>query len=71
MGCKESNQTNKQQGSHGQGKSVKNEKNSKSGKSQGILIWVREIWNFVKSQGKVREFHDNNLSYFWMFIITV
>ena len=51
-------------------KSVKNEKSSRSGKSQGILIWVREILNFGKSQGKIREFHDN-LSYFWMLIITV
>ena len=25
--------------------------NSRSGKSQGILELVREIWNFVESQG--------------------
>ena len=52
-------------------KSVKNEKSSRSGKSQEILSWVREIWNFGKSQGKVREFYNTNLSYFWMLIITV
>ena len=45
-------------------KSVKNEKSSRSGKSQGILSWGREIWNFGKSQRKVREFYNNNLSYF-------
>ena len=37
-------------------KSGKNEKISRSGKSQGILSLVREICNFGKSQGKVREF---------------
>ena len=37
-------------------KSGKNEKISRSGKSQGILSLVREILNFGKSQGKVREF---------------
>ena len=25
--------------------------NSRLGKSQGILCWVREIWDFEKSQG--------------------
>ena len=48
-------------------KSVKKEKNSRSGKSQGILSWVREIGNFGESQGKVREFY-NNLSCFLMMI---
>ena len=37
-------------------KSGKNEKISRSGKSQGILSLVREIWNFGKIQGNVREF---------------
>ena len=50
-------------------KSVKNEKSSRSGKSQGILSWVREIWTFGKSQGKVREFYNNNLLYFLKLII--
>ena len=43
------------QGCHWSGKS---QGNSRSGKSQGILEFVREIWNFVESQGnskKVRE----------------
>ena len=30
--------------------------NSRSGKSQGILEFVREIWNFVESQGNLRKF---------------
>ena len=34
------------QGCHGQG-------NSRSGKSQGILDLVREIWNFVESPGNL------------------
>ena len=34
----------------------KNETTSRLGKSQGILNLVREILNFDKSQGKVKEF---------------
>ena len=48
-----------QQGCHWSGKS---QGNSRSGKSQGILEFVREIWNFVESQGnsrKVREISEN------------
>ena len=48
-----------QQGCHWSGKS---QGNSRSGKSQGILEFVREIWNFVESQGnskKVREILEN------------
>ena len=47
------------QGCHWSGKS---QGNSRSGKSQGILEFVREIWNFVESQGnlrKVREIQEN------------
>ena len=49
----------KAQGCHWSGKS---QGNSRSGKSQGILEFVREIWNFVESQGnsrKVREISEN------------
>ena len=41
------------QGCHWSGKS---RGNSRSGKSQGILEFVREIWNFVESQGNLRKF---------------
>ena len=47
------------QGCHWSGKS---QGNSRSGKSQGILEFVREILNFVESQGnsrKVREISEN------------
>ena len=47
------------QGCHWSGKS---QGNSRSGKSQGILEFVREIWNFVESQGnsrKVRDIQEN------------
>ena len=40
------------QGCHWSGKS---QGNSRSGKSQGILEFVREIWNFVESQGNSRK----------------
>ena len=36
------------QGCHSQG-------NSRSGKSQGILEFIREIWNFAESQGNLRK----------------
>ena len=47
------------QGCHWSGKS---QGNTRSGKSQGILEFVREIWNFIESQGnsrKVREISEN------------
>ena len=40
----------KYQGCHWSGK---NQGNSRLGKSQGILELVREIWNFVESQGNL------------------
>ena len=42
----------KAQGCHWSGKS---QGNSRSGKSQGILFWVREFWNFEKSQGNLKK----------------
>ena len=48
------------QGCHWSGES---QGNSRSGKSQGILEFVREIWNFVESQGnsrKVREIQEKS-----------
>ena len=30
----------------------------RSGKSQGILEFVREIWNFVESQGNLRKVRE-------------
>ena len=35
--------------------------NSRSGKSQGILEFVREIWNFVESQGNLRKVREIQL----------
>ena len=32
--------------------------NSRSGKSQGILEFVREIWNFVEGQGNLRKVRE-------------
>ena len=43
------------QGCHWSGKS---QGNSRSGKSQGILEFVREIWNFVGSQGNSRKIRE-------------
>ena len=43
------------QGCHWSGKS---QGNSRSGKSQGILEFVREIWNFVGSQGNSRKVRE-------------
>ena len=43
------------QGFHWSGKS---QGNSRSGKSQGILEFVREIWNFVESQGNLRKVRE-------------
>ena len=43
------------QGCHWSGKS---QGNSRSGKSQGILEYVREIWNFVESQGNSRKVRE-------------
>ena len=43
------------QGCHWSGKS---QANSRSGKSQGILELVREIWNFVESQGNLRKVRE-------------
>ena len=43
------------QGCHWSGKS---QGNSRSGKSQGILEFVREIWNFVESQGNLRKVRE-------------
>ena len=43
------------QGCHWSGKS---QGNSRSGKSQGILEFVREIWNFVESQGNSRKVRE-------------
>ena len=36
-------------------RSGKSQGNSRSRKSQGILEFVREIWNFVESQGNLRK----------------
>ena len=44
-----------QQGCHWSGKS---QGNSRSGKSQRILEYVREIWNFVESQGNLRKVRE-------------
>ena len=44
-----------QQGYHWSGKS---QGNSRSGKSQGILELVREIWNFVESQGNLKKVRE-------------
>ena len=44
------------QGCHWSGKS---QGNSRSGKSQGILELVREIWNFVESQGNFKKSQGN------------
>ena len=46
------------QGCHWSGKS---QGNSRSGKSQGILEFVREIWNFVESQGNLRKVREIQL----------
>jgi len=43
-------------------KSGKNDFFSRSGKGQGILKFVREIWKISKSQGKVREFCNRRMS---------
>ena len=43
------------QGCHWSGKS---QGNSRSGKSQGILEFVREIWNFVESQENSRKVRE-------------
>ena len=43
------------QGCHWSGKS---QGNSRSGKSQGILEFVREIWNFIESQGNSRKVRE-------------
>ena len=32
--------------------------NSRSGKSQGILEFVKEIWNFVETQGNLKEVRE-------------
>ena len=43
------------QGCHWSGKC---QGNSRSGKSQGILEFVREIWNFIESQGNSRKVRE-------------
>ena len=55
------------QGSHGQGKVSEKWKKFKVREKSGNFDLSQGNLKFWKSQGKVREFHDNNLSYFWMF----
>ena len=43
---------------HGCHWSGKSQGNSRSGKSQGILEFVREIWNSVESQGNIRKVRE-------------